>query len=552
MTPEQGVFAGATAVFMVALAGGMPRPDRRALGHPAVVGAAGLFLLSLIVRAFVVRPTLVHADVVAPEVVDCVLQFPRVCTTRGASYGQYGFLVLGGLTRLFGSDLSAVFRAVQLVGAVDIVLLAGLGYRLSGSPYGALLVVALTGTNPIFMRVAASEDMHNMGLCLGLIGFIAMDVFAVTRRTAALLAAVLALCLMVHTRQTFHVFVPCVLLLGVARGGRDLLTSGRFWAAGVAVTAVLALQVVGSAGSGNVIQNMRAVFEEPVLLRDLLGHHALLDVTRFGPLPVLTVAALIWACSSGGVAGATAIVFAANFLVTYPCGMPSPGVELAQRLPAVAFGMLLVAMAGAALLESRVGASRRVVAGLLAAGVLAALPPLFPGWETVRTLTPIHREYLAVEAAAAALPREFTLVTVPTADAALHGNVRYAGVLARAGKRVHVASVDAVQTMPRPWLFLENVECWTYSFRELTGITDETAARHQSPIRWDHVLFGRQRSPLRPPAGARPECRPILRDSAPTGPRTIVSDPEDDPPFLFYSARGVPVGFHELRPTAAE
>ena len=394
--------------------------------------------------------------------------------------------------------------------------------------------------------------MHNVGLCLGLVGFIAMDVFAVTRRTAALVAAVLALCLMVHTRQTFHVFAPCVFLLGLARGGRDLLKCGRFWGAAVVVLAVVLSRTVHNAGSGNLIENMRAVFAEPLLLHDMLRYHPLLDAARFGLLPVLTVAAVIWACCAGRLARATAIVFAANFVLTYPCGMPSPGVELAQRLSAFAFAMLLVAMAGAACLEARVGESHRAVAGLLTAGALMALPPLFPGWRTLSTLTPIHREYLAVESAAAALPPEFTLVTVPTADATLHGNARYAGLLERVGKRVHVAAADAVEAMPRPWVFLENVECWTYSFRELTGVQDEAAERHKLQFRWDHVLFGRHPSPVRPAAGPRPECLPFLRDATMIGPRALVSDPADDPPFLFYSASAVPVGFHELRAPARE
>lgn len=554
MTPEHWLFTGATAALVLAIIACKPRLEPRIRQHPAVIGAGIFFVTSLIVRALCVQPTLVHADVVAPELVDCILQFPEHCVTRGASYGQYGFLVLGALTRLFGRDLSAVFRAMEIIGAFDVVLLAALAYRLSGSPYGALLAVALTGTNPIFMRVAASEDMHNMGLFLGLVGFIAMDVFAVTRRTAALIAAVLAVCLMVHTRQTFYVFAPCVFLLGLARGGRNLLKSPKFWAAGVVVIAVLLSRAVAGP-SPAYLQDVLVMYTEPALLPDLLGHHPLLDVVRFGPLPVLTVAATIWACFAGWIGRATALVFAASFVSTYGSGLPSPGVEFAQRFPAFAFGMLLVAMAGAAVLEKRVGEARRAVAGLLTAGALIALPPLFPGWSTLSALTPIHREYLAVESAAAALPQEFTLATVPTAEAALHGNPRYAGLLARMGKKVHLASAQDVATMPRPWLFLETVECWTYSFRELTGVKNETAERYTDQFRqfrWDHVLFGRQRSPLRPPAGPRPECQPFVRADTVIGPRTMLNDPEDDPPFLFFSANAVPVGFHELRAPAMD
>jgi hypothetical protein len=255
----------------------------------------------------------------------------------------------------------------------------------------------------------------------------------------------------------------------------------------------------------------------------------------------------MWACFAGPVPRATALVFAASFLSTFGSGLPSPGVEFAQRLPTFAFGVLLVAMAGAALLGARVSDARRLGAAVLTAGFLMAIPPLFAGWGTLSMLTPIHREYLAVESAAAALPDEFTLFTAPTAEAAIHGHPRYAGLLTRMGKRVRIGSAQETTTMPHPWIFLENVECWTYSFRELTGVEDETAEHPTLQYRWDHVLFGRQRSELRPPAGVRPECQPFLSPSTPLGPPQVITEPEDDPPFLFYSSNVVPIQFHELQ-----
>ncbi|MCC6848808.1 MAG: glycosyltransferase family 39 protein [Deltaproteobacteria bacterium] len=551
MTPSLIAFVGASAALVLALGASLRRPASRALTHPATLGAVVLFAVSMIVRAGSVEPTLVHADVVAPELVDCVLQAPRACATRGASYGPYGFLVLGALTRPFGDDLNAVFRAMALVGALNVALLAVLAGRLSGSPYGALFAVAVAGTNPVFMRVAGSEDMHNVGLLLALVALIVMDVHAMTRRAAPLAAAVLALGLLVHTRQTFYVVVPCAFVLGLARGGRGLLGSSGFLAAGLVVVVVLVSRIAANAASGGLVQQMAGVFLEPVLLPTILRHHALLDVGRFGALPALTVAAVIWACRDGRMARAAALAFALNFVVTYPCGMPSPGVELAQRLSVVAFGMLLVAMAGAAAVEGRVPERWRVVVGLGAAGVLTALPPFFPGWRVLAGRTPIHREYLAVASAAAALPNTFTLVKAPTAEATVHGYARYAGLLERTGRHVRVVPARELAAAPRPWIFLEDVECWTYSFRELTGAGDDRPTGPMAEVRWDKVLFGRQVSPIRPPAGMRPECRRIERDGTPIGPRGVISGPEDDPPFLFYAGSEVPIQFYELRAGAA-
>lgn len=546
MPPPMIVSAGATVALVAALLASWTRPAPELLRHPAVRGAALLFAIAVAARGLAVRPTLVHADVVAPMLVDCVLAFPDPCTNRGQTYGQYGFWALGGLTRLLGHDLDALFRAMQIVGALDVALLALLAYRLSGSPYGALLAVAVTGTHPALMRVAASEDMHTVALGLGLLAFLAMDVFATTRRTAPLIAAVLALALLAHTRQTFYVFAPCAFLLGLARGGRGLLGDARFWMGGVAAAAVLLARVLGGQGAESVLGNMAAILSQPVLLPAMLGGHALFDVGRFGALPLLTVPALLWAGLTRGLPRAMAVIFAINFVVTYPCGMPSPGVELAQRLSAIALGMVLVAMAGAAVLERWVAPARRAAVGLAAAVVLFALPPFLPGWRMLRAISPVHQEYRAVAAAAAALPPELTLVKLPTADGALSGYARYAGLLRRSGKQVRVAPLGQLAASPPPWFVLEDIECWTYTFEDLTGGKHEPGEGAARSIRWDRVIFGRQRSPLRPPPGPRPECRPFVADDTALGPAAVIVDPADDPPFLFYSSAAVPIRFHRV------
>ena len=540
-------FAVASALLVLALVVSLRPPTLGTLRHPATLAAVALFVGAMIVRAVAVQPTLVHADVVAPELVDCVLDAPRVCTTRGASYGQYGFLLLGAITRPLGHDLDAVFRANEIVGGLNVALLALLAYRLSGSPWGALFAVAVSGTNPVFMRVAASEDMHNVGLLLSLLAVVAMDVFAVRRRSAALVAATIALGLLIHTRQTYYVVAPAAFVLALARGGRDLRTSPRFWCAGLTVVAVLIARIGANASTGGLAQQMAGIFLQPVLAPTILRHHALFDVARFGVLPALTVAAIVWAWLGDGVARAAAIAFLLSFVVTYPCGMSSPGVEIAQRLSAVAFGALLVAIAGAAVLEARVPPSTRTAVGLGAAMALAALPPFFPAWQILRERTPVHREYLAVAAAAPALPPAFTLVKAPTAEVTVHGHARYAGLLERAGKRVTVVPSNEVASAPRPWIFLEDIECWTYSFRELTGAVDDRPTGVMLRYRWDKVLFGREPSPLRPVTALRPECGPLVRDGTPIGPRGVIHDPPDDAPFLFYGARSVPIQFYELR-----
>ena len=72
------------------------------------------------------------------------------------------------------------------------------------------------------VRVAASEDAHNLAVLLGLTGIFGLDVYATERRRAPLVAGVAALLLMLDTRQTLYVFAPAAFLLAWARGGRPL------------------------------------------------------------------------------------------------------------------------------------------------------------------------------------------------------------------------------------------------------------------------------------------------------------------------------------------
>jgi hypothetical protein len=115
------------------------------------------------------------------------------------------------------------------------------------------------------------------------------------------------------------------------------------------------------------------------------------------------------------------------------------------------------------------------------------------------------------------------------------------------GKNAHPVLVDEAADSPRPWMFLENIECWTYSFYEVAGIEKAEAAPDAFEQRWDLVIFGHQRSPIRPPAEMRPQCERVLRNSTPVGPAQVIADVEDDPPFLFYAVDSVPIRFHEIR-----
>lgn len=546
MTQQQWIFGAATVALIVSSLAGSSRPSRAWSHHPAILGGLALLLVSVLVRVFFVRPTLVHADMLGPAILDSFLDFPAEAQFK-SSYGRYGFFAVGALARLFGRDAEALFHAMSIVGMLDVLLLGILAARLVGSPHAFLLAIAIAGFHPAMMRVAASEDMHNVGLLLGLVALLTMDQYATHRRIASLLASVIALGLLMHTRQTFYLFAPFAFVIALFRAGPRLLRDLDFWAAGLAVLLVLVPRALATQRyEGSALPSILFVLGSAEFAPDIFRNHVVFDLGRYGLLPVLGVASLLLAPFGPRVLRGYTLLFLAYFVATYPCGFPSPGVELAQRLPTLAIALLMTAASGAHLLERRCPERLRLRVASASVVVLVANLLLTPGLGVVREATPDYLEYEAVAAQLDALPRTFTLVILPSVGI-MDGYSRYAGMFRRAGKQVTVVLPEARRSAPEPQLFLEGVECWTYTFRELTGVRDEIRERNRLPLRFDRVLYGRRVSPLRPPPRMRAECAELLDGSAPLGRSAVVHHPTDDPPFLFYATDAMPVRFHRLR-----
>src|SRR5207248_2865093 len=88
-----------------------------------------------------------------------------------------------------------------------------------------------------------SEATHRASY--GQYGLLAMDVYAVERRASALVLCVAASVLLVHTRQTYFLWVPLTFLAGLARS-RSLLRDARFWIAASAAGAATAQRLAAT------------------------------------------------------------------------------------------------------------------------------------------------------------------------------------------------------------------------------------------------------------------------------------------------------------------
>jgi hypothetical protein len=553
LSPTQILLTALTVVLVAALATSARRA--RSPAEPRKLWAlAGLAALAMAARIIAARPTFLHANLHGTALLDEIFAFPRPATFR-AMYGQYSFFVLGAAARLFGRSFEVIVAVNQVVAALSLGLSALLARRLAGAWIAAWTTLACGALLVPVVRVAASEDAHNLAVLLGLTGVLCLDAYAVGRRRALLVAGTAALLLMINTRQTLYVMAPCAFLMAWARGGRALIRDPALLAAGAVVLAGLVLRTRVTVNDG--AESISLVMIGIVLttrsaILPLFAHHPLLDVARFGPAVPALLAAGLWACARRrGALGGLGLAFVAVFVVTLPFGFPTPGVEYSFRSPVLALGLVVAGVGGAVVadaLRARFGARSEALA-LGAAGGLAGLGFALPGRSDLSRVSPEYAEYRFVQAAALELPRALTWLELPH-DAAQPGYRAPSGALARAGYRISEASsLAAAKASPGPVYFLAGVQCRAWSVVELLGGLDphRRDAQRSFVTRLAPVLF--DRAPIASVAsarGVRPECLEITARGVPVGPRGVVPAPVSDIPFVVYTPEDLPLQFYRL------
>jgi hypothetical protein len=487
-------------------------------------------LVAAIVRLILARPTFLHANFHGSMLVEAILNFPEGSGGRDRTYGHFGFLLLGLVARLFGRRFEVVCAANQLFSAATLFLMAWMAYRYTQDRRSAWWVLALGWLHVAMVRVAASEDAHNLAVLLGWIALFGLDVYAESKKRLWLLVATLAIVAMIHTRQTLYPLVPCLYGLALARGGRGLWRRGEFLASLAAVAAAVALRVittlsVPSEQTSFIIIGL--ILATPRLVLHILVHHPLFDIFRFHPLvPVLLLAGAWIAWRRGGPLRASTLSFALCFLVSFATAWHTPGVELAFRLPAVSLGILLCGVGGAAIFTRW---------ALIA--VAALVPLCLPSFHELRQQSADFLEYRFAEEAASQLPREFVLVT-PSVSRSAPSWTPPLGPLRRAGVNVTVGGRDP--SLPR--LFLSGVECWGWSMGELIGLDDPAKVTREQLSEWGTAVVDGDLSRLKLPDHIRPECQ----TGTPIGPEGSIDHPLQDEPFVIYGVDSIPLRFYRL------
>lgn len=506
----------------------------------AIVAAAALVAIA---RALVVTPTFLHANRHGGPIVEAILGAPSSAMERVKTFGRFGFLALGAIAALLGRRFEVVCAANECFAAATLVLIAWTAYRWSGSRWAAAFTLAAAALYVPIVRVAVSEDAHTLALLLGWLAIVSLDVHARTRDRAALVAATLALLLMIHTRQTLYVFVPCAYALAWTRAGRaarlELYASAGF------VTAVVASRAsvtFGTSSEQTSFVMIVRLFSIPRLMLTALVHHPLFDVVRFGPaLTLLFAAGALWALRHGGAARVALGGFALCFVVSLPTAWHTPGVELAFRLPALTLALALAGCGGARLVAHL--HDRRLRLACLTAVLLAPLAGRAFG--ELRRPSADFVEYRFLRALAPTLPRELALQTLPVDRSA--PSYRFpVGLLERAG--IHVLAPQPGSTTPT--FFFAGIQCWGWSMGELIRLGDDPL-RLMGPALTDLGVAAVQGdlAHAQPPARMRPECARLMARSRPFGRTGAIVAPTQDPPFVLYGVDPIPLELRRIEPS---
>jgi hypothetical protein len=355
---------------------------------------------------------LLHSEQFGIRLLSDVAAFPDPAVFR-FSWGQTSFVVLGVAMRLAGS-YHAVFVTNALAAGLTAVLWAVLVHRWTASRWAAGATVLAIALHPGLLRIAASEDPHNLGLLFFSAALVAIDVYlgAPDRRRDAALLAALALVLAAWSRQTLLLILPMAALASIGRGGWRVLLRREVLAAAALVAGAVTTHALATGRSDALSLAVMARFA-PKLAAAFFDEPSPLVDPFVTPLPVALLALVGIAAPGvrpGRVPAAVGIVLAWGLTGVFRFG--DAGVRLLFRTP-----LLLVATASAGLgvgvVERCLAARRpRLFRGVLAATALMYVASAAPGMARWARRDPLGQELSFLSRAVRELPAG-AIITVP-------------------------------------------------------------------------------------------------------------------------------------------
>ncbi len=520
-----------------------------------VVLAGGLLAIRLYAP-----PAFIHANLHGYDLLDNIYSFPQPADYRSA-YGQGSFLLMGVWESLFGLQWQGLILLNSLANVGILLLAAALAYRVSGS-FAAAAAIAIGALHPLFVRVAASEDAHNIGVFFGMLALYALVEFVAGNRKH-IICLVLLCCTTILTllsRQSL-LFWPIMIALYLVLTNRKAVSPWRLqkkhWVLIASLVAVMGIVLLIMLNQKSERLSVVAMFSIPFsslkLVTFIFKNHPLFRLDESLPLLLLSISGAIVALKSRQPLLLTLLAGAAiSFVMTLGMSVhPGYGVEYGFRLPLFAL-LLPLAGAGAAF---QLEALKKTSLGRIAGFVALALVLLWPLPALMQTLVesePLQQQYEIVERARMNYSNASRALVVKN-KAKESPNFDWPTSFRNPPGMSFVHERDAKESDNICYV-LQDLRCFAYSLVEQTpsgealemfemvmNLSPDEQARFLDGL-WNDANESFSVLNQVPPSGMRRECRQAFAKAVRFDTWGVVKIPHQELPHVYYTSDEIPVG----------
>jgi hypothetical protein len=522
-----------------------------------IVSFAVLFIGS----GLLMTPAFVHSHLYGVELHNDMLRFPAAPHFR-AEYGSAGFMLLGGLMKVFGPTFETTARINAFLLLSSFVFM-GLFVRLwTNQRLAPLFTLLVGGTTALFMRIGYSEDAHVAALFWGGAGLALTMAGLRFKATGLMIAATGALFLALYSRQDFFPWLtaaPLLLLIPEHRDfGQTLLKDRRTWLWGLLVTGLSVPFVWTSLAAG--AHSLGLVFALHFLtntefLTGFLARSPLWD--GFSLSVILLPLAVYGAVRRPKLLLIFSLALPAFALLSFVNWHASSWGDLYGFTAPLASVLLILACVGWFELVRRT----RLIGHLVF--IITVVTGLAGTISVAQVTNPLYDEYRFVNKTLLELPEGSAVIYVSDQKNQVLSFLPWEAVQTRKIKPVPVRLSGPVEVPPdtKHVYFFQGLACHVFSGDLLLaqrGVADlrvwvlgATGSEYEGVDMLK--LWGlHEGAPFAlEPGVLNPGCVQLRERTLRPIKETIITDVADDPPFLFFPDKKLPVGFYEWTTTTS-
>ena len=502
----------------------------------------------IIMATALMEPWFIHSHYYGVKFLSEYFHFPSTAQLR-PEYGQAGYLMLGALATIFGKTLSTVALCNLFFLMAGLVFLGVAAAIITGHRSAVVLALLTGGTSAVILRAGYSEDVHAIAMFWGALALLGMTAAVKYRKHHPLLMGGAALLLGMHTRQIMF-FWPLAVLGGVHLAASRERMRGQFdniYAAAILLpSALLVIPILLNVGKSNNLWDTAAsaadfFLFEPHLYIDLL-RKSVFTLNRDISLLLFPIA-LIGMLSSGK----RVLVFIPGALVLFAASLANWHADNFGDRYSMSLPFTFIIIFFSAIWLSKLLRRRRILAAVLIGAVV--LTNLISLVRISNLKNPLNEEYRYLQSIARKFPRDSVIVyrSMPEKDLRTY----FPGFLfERHGVRVIENTGGALPDQcSGSMFFYKGISCSAYAPMDMYPVKHSMQApqliKYPEELR-RHWGRGDGRPPVSIPRSIRRECAAVIRPGSKPLHSATIDTQRNDPPYIFYNARSVKVGFYQL------